>query len=177
MAPFRRRAPVQETATQGVAKGSTTATSMGSAPSSSRRFTESSDFTAFETDFGPLAPRSAPAAPGLVVSGPAEPAPAITAPAATPTKNLFRQFMQAYMGDRRNSAPAPAPAPIAEPLEDISDRPLKAWNSDLYYGNPHMECYHFCQQYENHFETAGAKGHKHEPFAAFFLKDCILHRW
>ena len=126
MAPFRRRAPVQETATQGVAKGSTTATSMGSAPSSSRRSTESSDFTASETDFGPLAPGSALAAPGLVIPGLAEPAPAITALAATPTENLFRQFMQAYMEDRRNSAPAPAPALLAEPLEDVSDRPMKA---------------------------------------------------
>ncbi len=40
-----------------------------------------------------------------------------------------------------------------------------------------MECYHFCQQYEDHFETAAAKGHKRVLFAASFLKSGILHRW
>ena len=40
-----------------------------------------------------------------------------------------------------------------------------------------MECYHFFQQYEDHFETARAKGHKRVLFAAFFLKDCIFLRW
>lgn len=83
--------------------------------------------------------------------------------------------MQAYMEDRRQ--PAPAPAPPAESREDASDRPLKARNPDLYYGNSHMECYYFCQQCEDHFETAGAKGHKRVPFAATFLKDRILNRW
>ncbi len=72
--------------------------------------------------------------------------------------------------------PLRAPAPLAEPWEDVSDRPLKTRNPDFYYGNTHMECYHFCQQYEDHFKTAGAKGHKRVSFAACFLKDCILHR-
>ena len=85
--------------------------------------------------------------------------------------------MQAYMEDRRNPAPAPAPAPLSKPREDVSDRPLKARNPDLYYGNSHMECYHFCQQCEDHFETAGAKGHKRVLFTGSFLKDRILHRW
>ena len=80
--------------------------------------------------------------------------------------------MQAYMEDRRH----PAPAPI-EPREDNSDRPLKARNPDLYYGNSHMECYYFCQQCKDHFETAGAKGHKRVPFAVTFLKDRLLNRW
>ncbi len=83
--------------------------------------------------------------------------------------------MQAYMEDRRQ--PAPAPAPPAESREDVSDKPLKARNPDLYYGNSHMECYYFCQQCEDHFETAGAKGHKRVPFAATFLKDRILNCW
>ena len=81
------------------------------------------------------------------------------------------------MEDRRNSAPAPTLVPLAEPRENVSDKPLNARNPDLYYGNSHMECYHFCLQYKDHFETAGAKGHERIPFAAFFLKNRILHRW
>ncbi len=113
--------------------------------------------------------------PGLAPASP-PPAPPVTTPAPAPTEDLFRQFMQAYMEDRRNSAPAPASAPLAEPREDVSDRPLKTRNPDLYYGNSCMECYHFCQQFEDHFETTRAKGHKLVPFVAFFLKDRILHR-
>ncbi len=80
------------------------------------------------------------------------------------------------MEDSWNPAPALAPALLAEPREDISDRPLKARNRDLYYGNSHLKCYHFCQQFEDYFETAGAKGLKRVSFAASFLKDCIFHR-
>ena len=82
--------------------------------------------------------------------------------------------MQAYMEDRRQ--PAPAAAPV-EPREDVSDRPLNARNSDLYNGNLHIECYYVCQQCEDHFETAGAKGHKPISFAATFLKDRIFNCW
>ena len=81
------------------------------------------------------------------------------------------------MEDRQNSASAPAPAPLVEPWENISDRPLKARNPDFHYGNSQMECQHFFQQCNDHFETAGAKSHKHGPFAVSFLKDRILHHW
>ncbi len=172
MAPSRRRAPVQGDATQGVARGSAPATSRWSAPSGWRRSTESSGFTASETSFGSPAPGSAPAAPGHAAL-----TPVATAPAATPTEDLFRQFMQAYMEDRRNSAPTPAPALLAEPPENVWDKPLKARNPDLYYSNSHMECYHICQQCEDHLETGGAKAHKLITFAASFLKDHILYRW
>ncbi len=200
MALSRRWAPVRGTATQGVARGSAPATSRGSAPSGYRRSTESSGFTASESDFGFSASGSAPVAPASAARGPSPsgssaPAPAATlpaataptatalaatylattAPTATPIKNLFRQFMQAYMENRRNSAPAPVPAPLADSREDVSNRPLKARNLDFYYGNSHMECYHFCQQYEDHFETVGAKGHKRVPFATSFLKYRILY--
>ena len=101
------------------------------------------------------------------------PGSAAPAPVSSSTEELFEQFMQTYMETVRN----PALAPPAEPREEASDRPLKARNPDLYYGNSHMECYYFRQQYEDHFETAGAKGHKRVPFAASFLKDRILFRW
>ncbi len=73
------------------------------------------------------------------------------------------------------TAPA-APAPDAEARDD-TDRPLKPHNPDLYYGNSHMECYYFCQQYEDYFKVAGSLGYKCVPFAAGFLKDRILNRW
>ena len=81
------------------------------------------------------------------------------------------------MEDRRNPARTPSPAPLAEPREDISDGLLKARNPDLYYGNSHMQCYHFCQQCEDHCEIAESKGHKRVLFAMFFLMDRILHCW
>ena len=40
-----------------------------------------------------------------------------------------------------------------------------------------MEFYYFCQQYKDHFQMPGAKGHKHVPFAASFFKDGIFFCW
>ena len=54
---------------------------------------------------------------------------------------------------------------------------LKARFPDLYYGKSHMECYHFCQQCEDHFDTAGATGSNRTPFAASFLRGRISFRW
>ena len=120
----------------------------------SRRSIRSSCSSSSKTDFDtpappPANPRATPA------QGPAPALPPI------PIEDLIRQFIQVYMEDC--CQPSPAPAPI-ESREDTLDRPPKAWNPDLYYGNSHMECYYFCQQYEHHFETAGAKGHKRVPF-------------
>ncbi len=69
---------------------------------------------------GPLSESSGSPPTSLVSSraltpGPAPfppaPAPPVTTPALSPTEDLFRQFMQVYMEDRRNPAPAPAPLP------------------------------------------------------------------
>ena len=57
------------------------------------------------------------------------------------------------------------------------EQPLKAWFPDLYYGNSHMDCYRFCQQCEDHFETAGASGPNRIPFAASFLRGSVVQRW
>ena len=54
---------------------------------------------------------------------------------------------------------------------------LKARFPDLYYEKSHMECYHFCQQCEDHFDTAGAIGSNRTPFAASFLCGRISFRW
>ena len=57
------------------------------------------------------------------------------------------------------------------------NRAFKARNPDLYYGSSHMECYYFCQQCEDHFDTAGATGPQRISFAASFLRDRINFRW
>ncbi len=69
-----------------------------------------------------------------------------------------------------------APAPDIE-ARDNANRPLKSRNPDLYYGNSHIECYYFCQQYEDHFKVVGLLSHKHVLFAAGFLKNRILNWW
>ena len=61
--------------------------------------------------------------------------------------------------------------------DEASDRPLKTRNPNLYYRSSHIECYHFCRQCEDHFETASAKGHKRVLFAALFLQKRINFRW
>ena len=57
------------------------------------------------------------------------------------------------------------------------EQPLKAWFSDLYYRNSHLDCYRFCQQCEDHFETAGANRPNRFPFAASFLREAMVQRW
>ncbi len=46
---------------------------------------------------------------------------------------------------------------------------LKAKIPDVYRGRSQMECYHFCQQCEDHFATCGATGPNQIPFTASFL--------
>ena len=72
--------------------------------------------------------------------------------------------------------PAPAVAPV-KPQENSSDKFFKAQNPDLYYGNSYMECYYFCQQCKDDFETTKAKSHKRIPFAEIFLKNYIFNCW
>ena len=62
---------------------------------------------------------------------------------------------------------------LAEPRK----RPLKARTPETYWGQSYMECYHFCQQCEDYFETSGATGMNRTPFAASFLRGSISIRW
>ena len=65
-------------------------------------------------------------------------------------------------------------APLAlEPRK----RPFKARFPDLYYGNSHMDCYRFCQQCEDHFETVGAKRLNRILFTALFLRGLVTQQW
>ena len=65
-----------------------------------------------------------------------------------------------------------------EPKPEVSrERPLKAKVPDVYFEKSHMDCYHFCQQCKDLFETAGATGSNRTPFAASFLRGNINFRW
>ena len=107
-------------------------------------------------------PTSGPAlVPALIPAS--VPAPA---PAPGSFDELFRQFMKAYLESQKPSRP------LAE-----RERSLKAKVPDVYYEKLHIDCYHFCQQCEDHFETAGATGANRTPFAASFLRGNISVYW
>lgn len=78
--------------------------------------------------------------------------------------------MKAYMED----CPTPMPA-RAFPLvqENVSGKPLKARNLDLYDWNSYIECYYLSKQCEDYFDISGAHEQEQILFAAFFLKDEI----
>ena len=61
--------------------------------------------------------------------------------------------------------------------EGPQERPLKARFPNVYKGDNHMACYNFCQECEDYFATAGAKGPNCIPFAAFFFRDRTSFRW
>ena len=57
-----------------------------------------------------------------------------------------------------------------EPKAEVPrKRSLKAKVPNIYFKKSHMDYYHFCQQYENHFETAGATRSNRTPFATSFF--------
>ena len=60
----------------------------------------------------------------------------------------------------------------AEPQE----QPLKARFPETYLEKSHIDCYYFCQQYEDHFKISGITGMNYTPFAASFLYDTISLR-
>ena len=82
------------------------------------------------------------------------------------TKDLFMKFMKVFMETTQAQA-------LAEPRE----RPLKARTPETYWSKSHIEGYHFCQQYEDHFVTSGAIGTNSTPFAASFFCSSISLRW
>ena len=88
-------------------------------------------------------------------------------PAPPSTDELFKRFMKAYL--ESNQRPSQPP--------EERERPLKAKVPDVYYGKLHMDCYHFCQQCEDHFETSRATETNQTPFAASFLRGNISVRW
>ena len=90
--------------------------------------------------------------------------------AAGPASNdeLFKQFIKTYLEAQAQAAPSQS-----EPRERL----LKARFPDPYFGKSHMDCYHFCQQCEDHFDIAQATGLNRIPFAASLLRGNISFRW
>ena len=84
----------------------------------------------------------------------------------SPAKDLFTKFMKVFMETTQIQA-----------LAKSRKRSFKARTPETYWGKSHMECYHFCQQCEDHFETSGATGMNRTPFAASFLRGSISLRW
>ena len=102
--------------------------------------------------------------PKLVLALNLDPVPA---PAPPCSKKLFKQFMRTYL--KSNQGPKQPPAK--------REQSLKAKVPEVYYGKSHMDCYHFCQQCKDYFETAGATGTKRTLFAASFLRGNISVHW
>ena len=97
------------------------------------------------------------------------------APALPSNKGHFQLFMKAYLENQnQNQNLAPPPTPIQVELRKL---PLKIQFPDFYYGNSHLDCYHFCQQCEDHFNTAGASGPNRISFAASFLRTSVVQHW
>ena len=111
------------------------------------------------------------------------------APCSAPTRSTGpseQDELASTAGSSIPSAPAPAPR-IAKYTEADLQRILKVCLEakgpqegpfpDLYFGKSHMECYQFCQQCEDYFDTAGAKDNNRTLFAASFLRGRIGFRW
>ena len=76
---------------------------------------------------------------------------------------LFKRFMKAYF--ESNQEPRQPPKKRKQSL--------KAKVLDVYYGKLQIDCYYFCQQYEDHFETSRVTETNRTLFAVFFLCENI----
>ena len=94
------------------------------------------------------------------------PIPAPT-PAPVVSEELFKKFMKAYLETNQG---------LRQPPEE-REQIFKAKIPEIYYGKSHMDCYHFCQQCEEYFETTRATGFNWTPFAASFLRGNISVCW
>ena len=94
-----------------------------------------------------------------------------TTPTIAPSldNELFKQFIKAYLEAQVPGQTEVDPKPCKQPL--------KAQFPDLYYSNLHINCYQFCQQCKDHFETAGAKWLNKILFAALFLRGLVIQQW
>ena len=89
------------------------------------------------------------------------------APSPAPTNELFKKFIKAYL--ESNQRPRKPP--------EERKRTFKAKIPEVYYSKLYMDCYHFCQQCKDHFETTGATGFNRTPLATIFICGNINVRW
>ena len=82
------------------------------------------------------------------------------------SEDLFTKFMKVFMETTQ-----------ARDQLKPRERPLKARTPKTYSGKSHIDCYHFCQQCEDYFETSGTTRMNHTPFAAIFFHGSISLRW
>ena len=61
-------------------------------------------------------------------------------------------------------------------LAELQERLLKARSPKTYLRKSHIDCYNFCQQCEDHFETSGATEMNRILFIASFLHSTISLR-
>ena len=106
------------------------------------------------------------------VSTPADSCTLMPAPSHVPapakyTDADFHQFMKVFMATQGRSG-------IHEGPRESS---FKACFFDLYYRKFHMDCYQFCQQCEDYFETAGTTNPNRVLFAALFFHGPINLCW
>ena len=104
--------------------------------------------------------------PELILALNPAPVPAPT-PAPVASEKLFKKFMKAYL--ETNQGPRQPP--------EERKQTLKAKVPEVYYGKSYIDCYHFCQQCEDYFETAETTGFNWTPFAASFPRGNISMRW
>ena len=64
----------------------------------------------------------------------------------------------------------------AQVLAEPQKQPLKARSPETYSEKFHIDCYHFCQQCEDHFKTSDATGMNRILFVASFLHGTISLR-
>ena len=90
-------------------------------------------------------------------------------------KGLFQQFMKDYLENQNQNQNQASPSiPIQV---ELWEQPLKAQFPNLYYENFHLDCYCFCQQYNDHFDTVGANGPNCILFVASFLPGLVVQHW
>ena len=82
------------------------------------------------------------------------------------SKDLFTKFIKVFMETTQ-----------AWDQLELRERPFKARTPKTYSGKSHIDCYHFCQQYEDYFETSGVIEMNHTPFATTFFCGSISFRW
>ena len=86
--------------------------------------------------------------------------------APLPTEDLFTKFIKVFIKTTQ-----------AQALAEQQERLFKARILETYSGKSHMDCYYFCQQYEEYFETSGTIRMNCTLFAAIFFCGTVSFRW